>query len=166
MFGFALAVLLSLIGVAIGTTVSFYIARLVGRKPLSVIFGEERFEKYSHIINSKKSHFIIFILYMIPGVPKDILPYAAGVSKMRFLSLLIISLVGRFPAMICSLLMGNFMMNKNYIGMVAVAVFVAVILLLCFIKRNSLNRFMDKYYNSLNDKERSHSKTKNKTDVA
>ena len=153
MFGMFIAILLSVIGIIIGTTISFYISRLIGKGAVAVLVGDERFEKYSRILNSKKSHLVLFILYLIPGVPKDMIPYVAGVSNIRFLSFIILSVTGRFPAMICSLLMGNFIMNKNYLGMSAFSAVVGVILAICFFKRKSLNKFLDKYYDNLNNKQ-------------
>lgn len=153
MFGLSFAILLSVAGIVIGTIISFYISRLLGKRAVAVLVGNERFEKYNRLLDSKRAHFILFILYLIPGIPKDMIPYVAGVSNMRFLSFLVLSVTGRFPSMVCSLLMGNFIMNKNYVGMGAVAVVVGLIVAICLFKRKSLNKFIDKYYENLNNKE-------------
>ena len=62
-----------------------------------------------------------FILFLIPGTPKDMLTYLAGVSKIRPAQFLLISTFARIPSIITSTWMGASVSRGNW-GM-AIVVF-------------------------------------------
>lgn len=151
-YGFFIALLLSVIGITIGSGIAFMIARKLGQRPVAMIFGEQRFIRYKEMLDTKKAHMIIFLLYLIPGLPKDMVAYAAGVSRMNFTMFIVLSMAGRFPSMAASLLMGEMLESRSYIGAVILAVVVAAVCIVCFIKRNALMGLADVYYKRLNKK--------------
>ena len=70
-----------------------------------------------------------FLIFLIPGVPKDLCNYAAGISEMKLKHFLAASLLGRTPGMMGSLLIGKHIGTSSYttaiiIGVVAVLLFV------------------------------------------
>jgi uncharacterized membrane protein YdjX (TVP38/TMEM64 family) len=71
---------------------------------------------------------ICFILYLIPGFPKDILSYFFGLSPMPFWVFAVISTVGRLPGTVISSYFGAHVAEQQYIYAVA---FIAVIAALC-----------------------------------
>lgn len=153
-YGFFLSMLLSIAGITCGSGIAFMIARMLGQRPVALIFGEQKFLKYKEMLDTKKAHMIIFLLYLIPGFPKDMLAYAAGVSRMRFTTFIVLSMVGRLPSMTMSLLMGGMLERRNYTGAVILAIFVVIICFICFLKRNALMGLADIYYEKLNNKNR------------
>ena len=48
-----------------------------------------------------------FIVFLTPGVPKDILCYIAGLSSLAFLPFLAFSMIGRLPGLVGSVIIGN-----------------------------------------------------------
>ena len=143
MFGVLGGLALSLIGAVIGVVISFFTAKLLGRDAVHMIFGEEKVEDYRKKLNSGKGLAIAFLIYLIPGVPKDLVSYVAGISEMRFLPFLLVATIGRIPGMAGSLLFGHFLSNGNYAAIVILCVVVAVILLIFFIKRKDIVRLLD-----------------------
>lgn len=148
-YHFWLGLLFSVIGVALGTVITFYLARLLGKDALHLIFGEERFSRFVHTLNSKRSFIVLFVIFLIPGIPKDLFTYAAGISEIRIIPFLLLSLIGRMPAMIGSILMGSMFYNGSYIGLIimgaaAVALFVAGL-----INRNKMVKWTDHFYHRL-----------------
>ncbi len=106
-FGVLLGSILSFIGILLGTMVAYYLAKLLGKDAMHLIFGEERFQKFTDKLNSKKASVTLFLLYLIPGFPKDMIAYVAGASEYRILPLLLISLLGRAPAMMITIFLGK-----------------------------------------------------------
>lgn len=149
-YGFPVALLLSLIGITIGSCAAFFIARKLGQRPMAMIFGEQRFLKYKKALDTKKAHRIIFLLYLIPGLPKDMVAYAAGVSRMRLTVFLILSMAGRFPSMAASLLMGRMLDTKSYTGAAILAVIVLAVCLVCVVKRKTIMGITDRYFEKYN----------------
>ena len=144
MFGVARGYLFSVIGAVIGTTISFYLAKLLGSEAMHLFFGEEKVKEYQRRLNSGRGLLIAFLIYLIPGVPKDLVSYAAGISEMRFKPFLLAATIGRSPAMLGSLLVGHFFGKQNYTAMIIVTVAVILLLLVCLIKRKELIDFLDR----------------------
>ena len=144
MFGVGVGFLLSVIGAVIGTTISFCLAKVLGSEAMHLFFGEEKVKEYQRRLNSGKGLLIAFLIYLIPGVPKDLVSYAAGSSEMRFRPFLLAATLGRSPAMLGSLLIGHFFGKQNYNAMIIITAVIVFLLLFCFIKRDKLIAFLDK----------------------
>ncbi len=143
MYGIVRGYLISIIGAFIGASVAFYISKLLGRDAVGELFGEERIEDYRRKLNSGRGLMAVLLIYLIPGVPKDLTAYAAGVSDMRIRPFLIVSTIGRSPAMIGSLLFGHFFGTKNYRAIAVLAVVTVIALIIFFIKRKSIVALLD-----------------------
>jgi len=152
LYGFLPGLLLSVAGAALGTTVTYTLARVLGSDLVHMVAGKEKGEYWLERFNSKRAYIIVFILYLVPGFPKDTLGYVAGASEMRYPIFLIISLVGRLPAMAASIVFGSMYMKENYAGMWAVGIAAVGIFLLCVIFRKRLNSAVDAIYNKLEQK--------------
>ena len=148
-YGFWPALLFAMTGALLGTTLSFMLAKVLGRDFLHIFFGEEKMSYYIERLNSKKMYAIVFFLYLIPGIPKDMVSYAAGVSEIKFKPFIIISALGRLPGMIGCLLMGDMMMEENYTGAVIIGVFAVITFALCIIFRKKIHGLLDKFYEKI-----------------
>lgn len=149
LYGFFLGLLYSIIGAALGTTITFYLARFLSRDALHLLFEEDKVEDLVRRLNSKKAYIVVFFIFLIPGVPKDLCCYAAGASDMKLKTFLIISLIGRTPAMAGSILFGIFYKSHEYSLMFALALVVAIICIFFFIKRKDVKKFFDKFYDDI-----------------
>ncbi len=150
MFGTFGGYLISIIGAVIGVIIAFYIARFLGSDAVKLIFGKDKVENYHNKLNSGKGLLIVLLLYLIPGLPKDLLGYVAGISDMRVLPFVIVSSVGRTPPMFGSLLVGSFYQSKNWTAIIILVVICAVILGICIWKRSALINMLD----NLEDKDK------------
>ena len=148
-YGFWFGFLLSLGGVALGTIITFFLARILGKEALHVIFGEEKFTKFVHTINSKRSFLVLFVIFLIPGIPKDLFTYAAGVSEIRIIPFLFISLVGRTPAMVGSIMMGSMFYSGSYVGLFIIGIVAVILFVAGLLHRDNLIKWTDIAYNKL-----------------
>lgn len=146
LFGLVPGIIYTFIGAALGTLVTFYLARFLGTDAVHMMLGSEKTKYYIERLNSKKAYLITFLIYLIPGFPKDIVCYVAGVSEIKFRPFLIISLAGRMPAMIASIVFGSMYMKQNYVGMGIVAAVVGVIFIICVLKRKQIMSRVDDLY--------------------
>ena len=143
MFGSILGYLISIIGAVIGAFIAFYIAKLLGKDSLGLFFDQEKIEDYHRKLNSGRGLTAVLLIYLIPGIPKDLVAYVAGISNMRVRPFLVVSTIGRSPGMIGSLLLGYFTSRHNYTAIVILAAATAVILIICFIYRSKLVSLLD-----------------------
>ena len=149
LYGFWQALLFALTGAVIGTAVSFMLAKILGRDFLHILFGEEKISYYVERLNSKRVYTLVFLIYLIPGIPKDMVSYAAGISEIRFKPFIILSAVGRLPGMMGSLLMGNMLEEDRFGFAIGIGVFALIVCILCFIFREKILKYMDRIYNKL-----------------
>ncbi len=146
LFGFIPGLIYTAIGAVIGTIVTFCLARVLGTDAVHLMLGKERTDHFIRLLNSRKAYLITFLIYLIPGVPKDTVCYIAGVSEMKMIPFVIISVVGRMPAMAASIVFGAMYMKQNYTGMAIVAVVVCVIVFICIIRRKDIMKRVDMLY--------------------
>lgn len=145
-YNFWLGYVFSLIGIGLGTLIAFFIAKLLGTDFVHLVFGEERLKRYMDKLNSKRGLTILFILFLIPGVPKDMLTYAAGVSEIRFIPFLIINLVARTPALMGTILIGTMFRSHSYVGMYILIGAAVVLFVLGIVFKDKLIKQLDKFY--------------------
>ncbi|PKM90782.1 MAG: TVP38/TMEM64 family protein [Firmicutes bacterium HGW-Firmicutes-12] len=98
--------LLSTAGIMIGSVIAFLISRKFGFPIVSLLVKREKLLEYKEKIESQKGMTIIFFLCLIPGVPKDVLVYAVGLTPLKYSSFFLIYFIARIPAMLLASYMG------------------------------------------------------------
>lgn len=146
LYTFFPGLLFSLIGSALGTSVSFCLAKVLGKDAIHLFLGEEKTAYYVERLNSKRAYAIVFLIYLIPGIPKDIVSYAAGVSEMRWRPFFTFSMLGRIPGMAGSLLIGALYMREHYVLMGIVAALAVIAFVAGMLCRKRLHSYLDRLY--------------------
>ncbi len=114
-FGFIEGSLLTLGGFLIGSWLVFALVRRFGMKLVEVFFPQNKLNEIKFLQNPKKTKVISFLLMLIPGTPKDMLSYFAGLTKLTTLQWLAIVAIGRLPSLITSTITGAAAGEKNYL---------------------------------------------------
>ena len=96
LFGTALGFIYSTIGLTLGTLACFGIGRWLGATVVQRFVAEHHWEKMGFIVEAEGA-ILCFILYLIPGFPKDIISYLFGLSPMPFWVFAVVSTLGRAP---------------------------------------------------------------------
>lgn len=126
-FGSVEGTLLCMIGATLGGIPVFILVRKFGMKAVEVFFSKEKIESLKFLRSSPKRDFLIFILFLIPGTPKDLLNYFVGLTDMKMSKWLLISFVARIPSIVTSTIGGDALGMKNYtFAIVVFAVTLAV----------------------------------------
>lgn len=113
-YGTWLGTLYSLAGIVAGSVLVFFVARFLGYRLVKLVVTPEHLKKFNFMINSKRSESAMFILFLIPGMPKDILTYIAGITPLKPLRFFSIIMLGRFPALLASSYIGSNTQKGNY----------------------------------------------------
>lgn len=93
-YGIFLGTLYSTIGLTIGSWLAFMLSRTLGLPFVERIVSQKIINQYDHIM-MHQGPWVAFLLFLIPGFPKDALCYVLGLSHIRIGIFLIISTVGR-----------------------------------------------------------------------
>jgi len=138
LYGIVLGLLLSVIGIAIGSTLAYYIARLLGRDAIHMFFGKRKVTEMLDLMNSPKGLIVTFVIFLVPGIPKDLCSYAAGLSNLKLKPYLIVSMIARIPGMMGCLIVGRQVGAGGYTSAAIIAVAALVLLLLGIIFRKQV----------------------------
>ncbi len=109
--------ILIFIGVFLGSVIIFFSVKKFGKDFIITFFGKDGYDK---VINNKifknatKVELILFILYFIPGTPKDIFTYIGGLIPIKPMNFLLISTLARFPSIITSTFAGSNITSGNF----------------------------------------------------
>ena len=96
-----------MLGTTLGSILVFSFVRRFGVRAVEVFFPREKINSLRFLQNSKKLNFLVFIIFLIPGTPKDILSYCVGLTTMKMATWLLISSIARIPSIITSTIGGN-----------------------------------------------------------
>lgn len=135
-FGIFWGTVYSVIGILIGAMIAFFVARLLGKKMVYKLLPEKSLDRFTFLMNTRKSELIIFLLFLIPGLPKDILVYVAGLSPIRPLRFFSIYTIARMPGLIGSSIIGANLQDKNYFVAVLVFAVSCVLFLIGYFARD------------------------------
>lgn len=139
LFGAFWGIIWCFIGIFIGTVIVFFLVRKFGRPLVYKLFTKEKTDRIRILSDEKKLLITIFILFVIPGTPKDFLTYIAGLTKIKPSKFFITAAVARVPAMSCSVLMGaNLGEGRFLISLILFAVILAASAVGYFVKKNLL----------------------------
>lgn len=103
-----------LTGVLLGSAVIFLVVRRIGRSKLMEGGSlRKKMEKYQFLQNARKLDTLIFILYLIPGTPKDVLVYVCALTQISLGRFLFLSTLARIPSVVSSTWAGSAFASGN-----------------------------------------------------
>jgi uncharacterized membrane protein YdjX (TVP38/TMEM64 family) len=143
MFGLWMGTVLSLVGITLGATFNFVIARFLGVPFVNVLFSSEKVERARRIAGSPTARLSFFLFFLIPGIPKDILCYVAGLSVMRLYIFLLFSTLGRIPGIIGSALIGDAAADRRWILAGTIFFVAAFLFVFGFLFRDRIQRLLE-----------------------
>ena len=114
-FGAWEGLLLCLIGAAIGSAIIFFFVKLLGVKMVEAFISREKINSLKFIKSSRRLNLLMFILFFIPGTPKDLFTYFAGLTPMKLHTFLMISTIARIPSVITSTIGGHALGTQQYV---------------------------------------------------
>ncbi len=106
LFGVIGGSLLSLAGIALGSIANWSLGYLLGARFVQAVGGTERYRKFHTLLQQRKAWRIFFLLFLIPGIPKDLLTYLGGAARVAMPPFLLLAMAGRLPALIGSTVIG------------------------------------------------------------
>lgn len=139
-FGTLEGTLLCMAGIVLGSVVVFLFVRRFGVKAVEVFFPREKIEKLKFLQDEKKLTRLTFILFLIPGTPKDIMTYCVGLTRMKMSTWLLICTLARIPSIVTSTVCGDALGVNNFLRAAVVFGATAVVSLGGLWVYNHLNR--------------------------
>ena len=125
-----------LLGIFIGTMTIFLLVRKFGMKFVSRFVDPEELKRYKFLRDKNKVDITVFILFFIPGTPKDALTYIAPIAPIGAVKYLLIATFARIPSIITSTILGDSIADGKWVLALVVFAITALISVLGIILGN------------------------------
>jgi uncharacterized membrane protein YdjX (TVP38/TMEM64 family) len=153
-FGLWAGTLWSVTGILAGSLINFSIGRILGRPFVDAVFGAERARRVEAATGGGKAASGFFLLFVIPGIPKDALTYIAGASRLSFGAFIAASTLGRLPGIFGSSYMGSAAFEKDYSAAIVVLVAASLMFAAGLLFRDRLHALVARFISRKKDGER------------
>ena len=126
-FGAFKGTLLTVIGITLGSIAIYYLVKYIGIRLVEIFFPLEKIKELKFLRDTKKFKFIIFLVFFLPGTPKDLLSYFIGLTDLKVGYWIFLASLVRLPSVITSTLGGSALGEQKYTA--AVIVFTVALIL-------------------------------------
>jgi uncharacterized membrane protein YdjX (TVP38/TMEM64 family) len=140
LFGRVWGTIYSTIGLCMGSLLAYGISRTFGMKAVEKVVKKEYIDKFNYFVTHQGLS-ITFVLFLIPGFPKDSLCYLLGLTHMRFVDFLFMNLVGRLPGTMILSFQGSAIKEGHYQEFFILLFVTIVIIVVLYVTRNHIIRF-------------------------
>lgn len=139
-------IVFSTIGLTLGSLIAFSLSRYLGKPFVQKIVRKETMERFNYVLklSHRKGAFLIFLLFLIPGFPKDYLCYILGMGPMSLKEFFIISTAGRFSGTVLLTLGGSFIRKQQYREFLLLIGIAIIIGLICMAYRDKIEKLIHK----------------------
>ena len=126
LFGILWGSLYSLIGLVLGSALAMALGRALGRPVVKRFVDPEQLAKWDRLA-TKRGPAFLFLIYLLPLLPDDIISFAVGLSPLAIPYMLLLSGIGRLPGLVATSWVGA---NASAIPLYGWALLIGVSLLL------------------------------------
>ncbi len=137
LFGEWLGLLYSVIGLTLGSVVAFWIGRWLGERYVRNLVSQQTWDKLGFIVEAEGA-ILCFMIYLIPGLPKDIICYLFGISPMPLWVFAVVSGLGRIPGTWVLSAQGAHVETGNYFHVILISAICAAIALPLYYYRHRI----------------------------
>ena len=118
-------------------TLIFWLVRKIGKQFVYDFSDEEKIKKIENnkiFQNPKKIELVLFILFLVPGTPKDLLTYLSGLLPIKMRRFIVISTIARVPSIVTSTIAGaNIAIGDWKKGIILYVLIVVIVVIALFI---------------------------------
>lgn len=145
-YGWLEATILSLGGVAIGSAFIFILVKKFGIRFVELFVSTDKINQLKFIRSEEKLKRFTFLLYFLPGTPKDLITYFIGLTRMSLKDFLGITIFARIPSVASSTIGGNLIGEKHYLEAVILFLATAAVSLLgMYVYKRVIKKLIQKH---------------------
>jgi uncharacterized membrane protein YdjX (TVP38/TMEM64 family) len=141
LFGVKAGLIYSMIGLVIASWLAFGLARIFEKWAVEKFVSPQTLKKFDYLIGHE-GVILSFLLFLIPGFPKDALCYILGLTPMHLGIFLIISTIGRVPGTLMATLQGAKAFDHQYKFFLILLGVSALIILVFYIYHEEIHQWV------------------------
>ena len=143
LFGTLNGFIFSSLALTLGSWINFAVGRAVGHRYVRRLIPENVRDRMDFLLRHQGA-VVVFILFIIPGFPKDYLSLFLGLSTLPTRVFIIIAAVGRMPGTLVLSLQGATIFDRNYSLMIVLFLSCVLVAYLAYRFREPLYRWIEK----------------------
>jgi uncharacterized membrane protein YdjX (TVP38/TMEM64 family) len=143
LFGAKVGFIYSMVGLTLGSLMAFSLARIFEKIAVEKFVSKETRKKFDYLVEHQGA-IISFILFLIPGFPKDALCYILGLTPMHLGIFLIISTIGRIPGTLMACLQGGKAFEYQYKTFLVLLGISGLVILVFYIYHEEIHKLIKK----------------------
>jgi uncharacterized membrane protein YdjX (TVP38/TMEM64 family) len=147
LYGKFLGIILSTIGLTAGSLIAFSLSRWLGRPFVEKFVKKSTLDRYDYLLHHKGA-FLVFLLFLVPGFPKDLLCYILGLGHLNTKEFLVISTIGRFMGTVLLTLGGDYIRHHQYYRFFILTGFAIVCIMLSMVYRDKIEKLFKKMHST------------------
>lgn len=140
-FGTVFGTIVSFLGIAVGSYILFKLGEKYGKNFVRRIVSPKTHDKFEKILQKRNKNLIVFLIYLMPGFPKDSLALVCGITEMNVKDYMKWSMLGRIPALaLCSYFGANINSSDRNKAIVVVVVSLIIVIIVFLFKEKIMNK--------------------------
>jgi uncharacterized membrane protein YdjX (TVP38/TMEM64 family) len=141
LYGPWLGTVLSTVGLTLGSTFAFLMTRWLGRPFVERFVDRKSMERFDFLLHHR-GVFLVFLIFLIPGFPKDIFCYILGLGHLSVLEFTLIATAGRFFGTVLLTLGGHYLRLHEYGHLFTLAGFAIIGVFLSILFRGRIEHWL------------------------
>lgn len=127
MFGPVVGTLLTIVSTALGTLLIIWCVKRFGMKFVNMFINSKGFEKLKFLHDPSGRDTLLFLLFLIPGTPKDLITFFAPFTGARPRNIVVLASVARIPSIFLMVYLGDAISEGNLVKSAIILTIAAVI---------------------------------------
>jgi uncharacterized membrane protein YdjX (TVP38/TMEM64 family) len=144
LFGVKAGFIYSMIGLVLGSWLAFSLARIFEKVAVEKFVSVQTRKKFDYLVEHQ-GLILSFILFLIPGFPKDALCYILGLTPMHLGIFLAISTIGRIPGTLMATLQGAKALEHQYMLFLILLGLSALVILIFYIYHEEIHNWAKRF---------------------
>jgi uncharacterized membrane protein YdjX (TVP38/TMEM64 family) len=142
-FGTLPGFIYSSVSLGVGSLINFGIGRFLGERFVRRLIPREKFKHIDRIVN-RQGIIAVFLMFIIPGFPKDYLSLALGMTTLPIKVFAVLAFIGRMPGTLMLSLQGASVYDRNYFLVAVLGAACLMLVLAAYRWREPLYRWIEK----------------------
>lgn len=136
--------LIVLVGCVVSSAFVFLLVHKLGAPFVQAMVSEKHMAKFRTFENSGKLNIIVFVLFLIPGMPKDVFTYLVPLTHMPLRTFLLLSNIARIPGILVSTYAASGLVEGDIVQSLIIFLVAGAIAVVCILLYDKIMKAIER----------------------